>query len=136
MPEVLEGLDLDQLAGDVLLRLRAEAGERFELIASEPGDWRPSVDADIAFRDRATGNAVLVEVRGSRTSGDLPLGMIPHIRRIKEAADPNEVVLVSLSPVSELVRRLLDQAHIRVVEADASSRTAPRLAAAILDSAR
>jgi len=135
MSELLEGLDLDQLASDVLLRLHHVADGRFELLSRETGEWRLPVHAELAFRDNETGRSVLIEVRGARGAGTLPFGMIPHIRRIKEAVAPNGVVLVSISPVPDLVRKYLTDSRIEVVDADSGDDVAPELAAAVLAAA-
>lgn len=111
-------------------RLQGELAARFDVLSDTAVDGL-AADADIVVRDAESGKLILVEVKGSRASEDLPLATIPYLRRIKEAVAPNELVLVSMSPVPELVRSSLAASDVRVVEATPGEDVVPELAAAI-----
>jgi hypothetical protein len=133
MSDLLELNGIDTLAHDVLQRLAHRFGSRFERVPEDDDRVLFYFFADVAFRDRFSGKTFVVHLAGTPSSGDLPLATIPHLRRIKEAVEPRTVVLVSVSPVSQLVRTAMDAYGIPIVEVAPGENGAAELAAVIAD---
>jgi hypothetical protein len=77
---------------------------------------------DIVIRDTNSKRKIYIEIKGSTQDDDLPLAIIPILRKIKKRSDfkPNSdnIILVSLSDVSTGINDYLKKDNIRVVKVD------------------
>jgi hypothetical protein len=78
---------------------------------------------DVFIRNKATGELIIVEVKGSDPNDELPFGVLPAMKRAKRLVETlhGKIVLVSTSIVSKQLREQLASEGITVVETSSSS---------------
>src|SRR5438093_13689801 len=103
-----ESFFIDQITHELLKSL----GNNYSIeIPSDFSDLNP----DIIVRNIQTGETSIIELKGSSPNEELPYAVIPSLRKLR--TNPNiekldKIILVSLSNVSNTVRKYLQKDNI------------------------
>ncbi len=104
----------------IMDELSTELGDNFKFTLE--GDMDNNfIRPDIKIVDSKTGAVTIIEIKGSQAEDDLPLAIVPSMKRLKqqlEQKQKNNVVLVSLSDVSKNINEALQRDDIKVVKVD------------------
>lgn len=105
------------LLDETVNRIQEKLGDRY--VVSFPNSSK--VDQylpDLEIKDKYKGSFTLVELSGSSPKDQLPFAIVPTLRRIKDgyANTKNlEIVLVSLSNISDSLKEILNKDNVQVV---------------------
>lgn len=119
LTEIMEAL-VNKLGSDfkVSTQFLSSSPEESPHLHPDFEEINPEFRPDILVYNQKKDRHVIVEVKGISPDRDLSMGVVPSIKRIKVANESihPDVVLVSLSHVSQNLKKTFDNEHIRVIE--------------------
>jgi hypothetical protein len=112
------------LIGKIMLRLPEELGEKFEVSLRPRATLSQRInikgEPDLVVLNRDTGKVTLLEIKGSTTTSNLPLAVVPETQKIMEENQDIDakVILISTSNVIEPIRARLKNLNIPLIESN------------------
>jgi hypothetical protein len=124
-----------ELLGSLRSELPEQLGPDFEMLEDTAAAAVRSLGrsdgvsfGDVLIRKKDSNDLIIVEVKGSEAEDQLPLGVLPAMRRAKGISPSHsKIVLVSTSTVSPRLRQALQAEGIAVVEKPSTARVAAEI---------